>query len=180
MATIPTIDPISFNSGDTVRWKRADITSAYPGGVLTYTFVGATNPVVTVAATDGTVTLTGTQTTSMVSGRWKYTASVVVSGERTTVAHGYVTVYADPALAGVTDTSSHALRTLLAIEATLESRATESQLDIRLADGRRIMSVSHSELAKFRDLYKGEVRREEDAERLARGEMPKNQLKIRM
>ncbi len=181
MTSIPTTEPLNVVAGDTVRWNRGDLLANYPGGTLSYTFIGANNPVVAVADATGTATLTASQTTSMMAGRWTFAASIVVGSERTTVNTGTVTVIPDPSLgASGTTNLSHARRVLSAIEATIEGRASQSDLDVRLSDGRRIMSLAHTELLTLRNAYKSEVQREDIAERLARGDKPRNRILVRM
>ena len=178
--TKPIYEATTFAAGDTVRWFRPDLAQLYPGGTISYVLYGPSAPVSATADALGNVVLTASQTTTMTAGRWSFTASVTVAGERATIVSGTVIVKVNPATAGVTDNRSHARRVLDAIEATLENRATESHSILILSDGRRMASVPHVELIQMRSKYTAEVAREAVAERLARGLAPRNRLLVRM
>ncbi|WP_018869517.1 hypothetical protein [Thioalkalivibrio sp. ALgr3] len=86
---------------------------------------------------------------------------------------GYLKVLADPAQ--VTDGRSHARRALEAIEATLEGKASNGMLDMRLND-RQVRSFSVEELLKLRDRYRAEVAAEDRAAGMGGG----NRVTVRL
>lgn len=114
-------------------------------------------------------------------GRYDWTAYVTGPDDaRVTLGTGVLKILADPATAGARDGRSHARRMLDAIEAALEGRATQQQLDIlRTAHGDRNLEQDVAKLTALRGTYAREVRQEERAAALARGERLPSTLKVR-
>jgi hypothetical protein len=66
------------------------------------------------------------------------------------------------------NSKTHARKVLEAINARLENRASQEQIEYEI-NGRRIKFISHEELLKLRSFYLREVSNEEAKERIASG-----------
>ena len=77
------------------------------------------------------------------------------------------------------DNRSHVMKTLDALEATIEGKASQDQLSYSIA-GRSLSRLSPSDLLMWRDKYKAEVSREISAARIAQGLGNPNKIRVRM
>jgi len=177
MQEIPTTEPTEFISGDTVKWTRAvDGFLASDGWSLKYVFnfqssVEATKKTVTASASgdDFSVTIAASASGAYTAGDYFWTAYVEKGSERYTVDSGRLKVKPDPVnVAAGVDLRSNAKVILDAIDATLANTATSDQKNI-LVNGKMIQRYGLDEMWKLRCRFAAEVRREEDAEKLANG-----------
>lgn len=171
MAEIPTIEPASIAAGDTLRFDRE--LRDYPasaGWQLSYTLINATGKITFSAAAVGdthAVTVAASITAQWAAGDYAWRARVSKAGEVYTVGEGRMAVRA--AWAGSShDARSHARRTLDAIEAMLEGRASNAAMEYEIA-GRRLRYIPVPELLQLRGHYRAEVAREEAAAGVAAG-----------
>jgi hypothetical protein len=181
--TIPSIIII----GDTATWTHSD--PAYPatdGWVLDYTLINAANKytvTATAAGVDYAAIITAEQSAAMQAGQYKWLARVsrtVTVLEAHTVGEGVVTLQDNFAALETLDVRSHAVKTLAAIEATLEGRATSATSEYQIA-GRAMKYIPIPELLMLRDKYKREVAGETAAAGLAAGFLPaKGRIYVRM
>lgn len=104
--------------------------------------------------------VTSAQTAPLVAGIFRWSTSAVNTGERTTLDSGQIQVLADPSATNV-DARSHARKVLDALNATIEGRATTTQLEVEFEDGRRIKHMENSEILKLRREYVRKVAAEE-------------------
>lgn len=184
MSDIPTREPGEIYAGDSLRWNKS--ISDHPAGdgwTLHYALFNADGTYSFDATADGdthVVDVAASTTANWSAGRYDWTAYVDnASGERKVVGTGTWKVHADPT-SGAHDGRTHARKMLDAIEATLEGRATASQLDlVSTAYGGRNVQRDPEKLIPLRDKYKAEVDAEEAAARIARGEKVQNKLKVR-
>lgn len=177
MADIPTTEPSEIQAGDTIKWRREDL-SDYPASVwsLKYYFVGKNGLFNVTAAADGdkfAVTISAATSAAYVAGDYEWSAYVSKGSgaglERYQVDSGKLKV--KPNVAGYTaayDNRSHAKKVLDAIEAVIEGRATKDQESYSIA-GRQLSRTPIADLLKLRDRYKAEYRRELDAEKINNG-----------
>ena len=184
---IPTTEPTSFTAGDTVKWTRE--ISDYPADQYALKYVlqllsGGT-PIEISAAADGSsyaVTISAASSAAYAVGdyRWYgYVTDLATGLERYSIGSGSLTVLPDPAaFTTATDLRSHARKVLAAIEATLEGTATRDQLKMQI-DGEMIERRTIAELLQLRSFYAAEVRREEQAEKLAKGIRTNNIIRTR-
>jgi hypothetical protein len=166
----PTTEPASINAGDTAKWLIA--LPDYPasaGWVLTYTLVNAGQRV-TFAATasgdDHLVNIPFAATAAWVAGEYDYRAVAGKTGELFTVRSGRIAVR--PAFGAAVDARSQARRTLEAIEAVIEGRASSSTAEYQIA-GRQLKHIPVPELLMLRDRYRADVRTEGEASAIAAG-----------
>ena len=160
-------EPGEIVKGDKAAWRRDDLVSDYPsidGWALSYRVVWLGGVTVTVALTadgSGWKALADAATWTVGQADWFLQATHATLG-KTTVARGTFTVLPDPAAAGAGyDPRSHARKVLDAVEAAIEGRASKTDMETTLADGRSIRRLSHKELLDMRDSYAAKVRAEE-------------------
>lgn len=162
-------EPLRVTAGDSLLWQREDITADYPPGdgyTLSYRFAplagGAPN---TVEAEGGSgiwrVPIAASITATWAPGEWSWAAAISKAGARVVVATGGFMVDPDPLADTAPDRRSHARRVLDAINATIEGRASKSQLKTTFEDGRSIEHIPHSELLAMRRRYAALVKTEE-------------------
>ena len=181
MADIPTLEPTTANAGDTWRWNRT--LADYPasaGWALSYTLINAAAKVTinaTASGDDHAVTVSAATTAGYAAGSYDWRARVSRSGEVYTVGEGRITVR--NAFSGATfDARSHARKTLEAIEATIEGRASSATLEYEIA-GRRMKDIPAAELLTLRDKDRGEVAREDAATAVAAGLPDRRRVYVR-
>lgn len=162
-------DTLSFGT-DVPEYLPAD------GWTLTYRLIPRTSgAVITITASTGTgdydydIAVPAATTAGWAAGEYSWAAYVELSGQRYTVDKGTLTVKPDVGAVTSYDGRTHARRTLDAIEAAIEGRATNAQLDEYSIAGRTLRYIGHADLLAFRSQYQIEVQREEDAERAAAG-----------
>lgn len=173
--TIPTTEPSEFTAGDSLQWTRAfsDYLPA-DGWALTYYFVNSTGKVTVTTSDNGDGSYLASISTAVSAtfavGRWYWQAVATRASERVTLDSGetvVVTGFVSTA-AGGADVRSPARKTLDALEATLQGRATSDHLSMSV-NGRSISRLSVTELLQWRDRLRDEVRIEEQGERAGLG-----------
>ena len=173
---IPLCEPTEFTAGETVKWRREDLTTHYPADEWTLTYFifgrrGNYDPIV--ATADGEefgVTLSATVTATYVPGDYTLVGRVSKAGEVYPAYEGKLTVFQDPSnIGGQTfDDRSHARKCLEAIEAVLEGRAGRADKSYQIA-GRPVEHFTLKELIEARDVWAGKVASEEAAELVKQG-----------
>lgn len=180
MTPIPTTEPTQINAGDTAKWIKS--LPSYPasaGWVLSYALVSAAQRYTFTAAAQGDdflVTVPAATTAAYVAGGYEYRGTVSKAGEVFTVASGRLTVA--PAFGAAIDASSRARRSLEAIEATIEGRATSATAEYEIA-GRKLKYISIPELLQLRDRLRQDVAREDAAAQIAKGMGNPNRIFVR-
>jgi hypothetical protein len=182
-AEIPDIEPSSFIAGDTVKWTKS--LSDYPATTwtLTYELRGVVRKTIVCTANgrDFLATISATDSAAYQAGDYFWFARVSSGGEVYSVGSGTLTVLENPSVGtSAQDRRSHARKMLDAIEAMLENNASreEMQYEISVPGGsiRRLWLCSKDELIRFHSHYAQLVRAEENAERIARGQKPRNRI----
>ena len=172
--TIPLTVPKDFNAGDTVKFRvsHGDFLPA-DGWTLYFEFGRPEEKTIQITGTDNgdqthLITITPAVSVTFNPGRWFYQGYVSDGTDRYTIRQGEIEVHPDFATTSNVDTRSHARTVLDAIEAVMESRATETQLSISIA-GESITLLSPEELIRWRSFYKAEVEMEDRAQKIADG-----------
>lgn len=150
--------------GDTWEWERQ--VSEYPADAwtLAYHFVNAAGAIeipTTGSGSTFTVSRTPAQTEVYSPGNYRWVARVTEiagSGRRFTLNDGWTDVKPDPST--VVDPRSRARRTLDAINAVIEGKASSDHMSVSY-QGRQVTRMSWSELLQARDRLREEVRVEE-------------------
>lgn len=181
----PTTEPEDLTAGDRWAWKRTDLTQYGAGYTLTYelTLNGGAAPITLTATLSGTeylIEVAAATTAGYTAGDYAWSALITrdLDSERTRESNGTLTVNPDPAVSEA-DPRTHARKTLDAIEAVIEKRATKDQESYSIA-GRSLSRMNIADLMSFRDQYRAEVKREEDAEKIAKGLGTGKNIKVRM
>ena len=166
--TIPSQEPDDLVAGDLWQWKRPDLTSAYDPTLYDLQYVariegGTTDVTLTATGTEFTIAEPSATTAGYTAGRWQWSAFIVrkSDSERALVGDGFFIVAPDPANVD-TDPRTHAQKTLAAIEALLENRATKLDESYSI-NGRSLTRLSPEELMNWRNRYRREVRNEKVA-----------------
>ena len=173
-------------AGDTLKYL--DSVPGYPaslGYVLTTRLIrrDAAGTAITFNATasgdDYQTNVPAATTAAWTPGFYTWSKYVTLGPDRYTVDAGELQIKADPATATAPlDQRTHAARTLAAIEAVIEGRATSAQLQWSLA-GRQVQYIPLDELRKFRAHYRSEVIAEQNADQTAKGLKSRNRIAIR-
>lgn len=174
MADIPTKEPTEITPATTTKWRREDLGTDYPadgGWTLTYKYRNALHAFDVTAAADGTafaVTISAATSAAYKAGTYSWVGLVSKAGEVYEIGRGTATVLVDLTVAGGADARSHVKRTLDAIEAVIENRATIDQMSYTIA-GRTLDRTPLEDLIMLRDRYRTEYNQELAAEELAGG-----------
>jgi len=181
----PTTEPEVLVAGDRWVWKRTDLTEYGAGFTLTYelTIDGGGTPITltaTLSSGEYLIEVASATTAAYTAGDYSWSALMTrdADSERVRVGAGTLTVKPDPAIS-VADPRSHAKTTLDAIEAVIENRATKDQESYSIA-GRSLSRMNITDLLAFRDKYRIDVKREEDAEKIAKGLGTGKNIVVRM
>lgn len=168
---IPRTEPANLNAGDTARWiKSLADHPASDGWQLTYTLLNATGKIsfnATAQDDDHLVNVPVAITGAWPAGSYTWRATASKDGDVFTVGSGQTTVHPSFA-AGMGDARSQARRTLDAIEATLEGRASSATAEYEIA-GRKLKYIPLPELLQLRDRLRRDVRSEDAAATMAAG-----------
>lgn len=185
-AAAPNTEPTTIIAGDLTQWRKEDYAVYALGGAhsLVYTFRPAgggphVDVTATVSGSEFRVAMLGSVTDTMPPGRWYWSAYLVRTSDssRVQVDDGEVIVEANRQT-NAADTRSHARRTLDAIEAAIEGRATDTVQSYTIG-GRQINKMDAKELMTWRNYYRNEVQAEEDANRRANGLASRNTILAR-
>jgi hypothetical protein len=175
--------PTSFYSGDSLKWDASFPDYPAPTWALTYTLNLQITPttIYTVTATaNGTgfsVSVSPAVSATWTAGTYSYVARVSNGTNVFTVDTGIIKVLPNPATA-TTDLRSHARRTLAAIEATIEGRASHAELEFS-AFGRTLKYCTLAELITARNKYKTLVASEDAALAVSNGLSDPNNCYVR-
>lgn len=168
--TTPTTEPTELRAGDLWEWRREDLTSDYPATswTLTYRFKNAAGGFEVTAATDGdafAASVAAATSAAIVAGVYAWQARASNGTDIFTVETGTLKVLPNLFAGTATDASdqrTHARRTLEAIEAVIEGRATTDQQAYAIGN-RSLTRIPLPELLVFRDRYRMAVAREDQA-----------------
>lgn len=181
MVTIPTTEPKRFRIGDTLKFKRYFADFPPDAYTLGYVFTND-NYIYSFDCTDNgdgshLANVATTQTTSWRHGEYTWQAYMTSAGERYSVGTGIIELLPD-LTKGAIDDRTHVKRTLDAIEATLEKRASSDQLSYSI-NGRSLSRTPIEELVKLHSHYKQMYKRELQTAELNNGRGRNNVLRVR-
>lgn len=180
-----TAEPAELSAGDRWAWKRTDLTSYGAGYTLSYelTLYTGAAPVTLTATLSGSeylIEIAAATTVTYTAGDYQWVAFITrdSDSERVEIARGVMTVNPDAATSAA-DPRTTARKTLDAIEAVIEGRASKDQESYSIA-GRSLTRMSVEDLLSLRDSYRTEVKREEQADKIKNGTGINNQIYVRM
>lgn len=178
VSNAPTIEPDTVVPGDFIQWKRTDLGADYPNTAYTATYVarisGGGNTEVQVVGTasgsDYLFTVSSATSNDFVVGlyHWQLEIKRNSDNNRIVVDRGYFTAIADLDVNGA-DPRTHAEIMVAKIESILSGKADSDVASYSVA-GRSLTKMSFRELIESRDYYRAEVRKEQIAERIRRGQ----------
>jgi len=166
-----TIEPLQVRVGDSWKWTRSF--PDYPAGdgwALSYVLINASSKISISSSASGddhSISVAPATTAAYAAGAYDWVARVTDGVDVYSVGSGRITVL--PSLSAATaDLRSHSRKTLDAIEAVIEGRASQDVLEYSIA-GRSLKRIPLTELLVLRDRYRAEVAREDAASRIAQG-----------
>lgn len=175
---IATTEPTELVVGDRVQWTKslADYPATAEGWTLTYYLRanlpgGQINLTATASGQDFAIDVAPSESSTWTPGTYFWEGYVSKSGSRYKIGEGTITLQPDfSAIELPFDGRTHARKTLDAINAVIEGRATtDVQRYVMQAVGRSIDKMPIADLLKFRDYYLAEVKKEESAVTGGRG-----------
>lgn len=187
----PTTEPTELVVGDRWQWKRTDLGSDYPPASYTLKYSarleGSNAAEIEITATasgsDYLIEVPVATTSTKTPGRYHWQAYITRNSDsqRVTIGSGTFLLKANRDLDTV-DPRSHARKCLTSIEAALEAFASNTVKSYTITTGTGSRSVTKHDVAELivlRDKYLAEVRREENALRIAQGLGAKNRVLVR-
>ena len=185
MPSIPTTEPATLRAGDTLAWRREDLTADYPasaGWVLAYKLVNAAGNIAITASASGdafAVSVAAATSATYAAGVYAWVATVTLASARYTVDSGTITVLANLAAATTSDQRSPARKALDAVNLALESYGAKAYLqELQIGDRQQKFGTPGDFLA-FRSRLAAEVAAEESALAVANGQSARNKLLVR-
>ena len=178
-----TTEPSRVTAGDTVAWTKS--LSDYPATaswVLSYTLINNTAKITATATASGAdhlVSITAATTANWTAGTYTWTAVVTKGAERYTVGAGGITVSPNLSAATTYDTRSSAKKALEAVNTLLETYGAKAYMQGYEINGRKQQFQTPGDFMAFRSRLMSEVAREYNAERIAAGLSPRNQIAVR-
>lgn len=175
-------EPAAITAGDTVAWRKT--LADYPASaswVLTYALRNATDRIDITASASGAdhqVSVAASVSRAWAPGRYDWAAYATKAGERYEVARGQITVRPNLQQATSIDGRSHAQRTLDAIEAVIEGRATKDQEEYTIGD-RSLKRTPLADLVMLHKRYQRLVSNERDAAAIAAGRPNPSRFAVR-
>lgn len=175
---IATTEPTELVVGDRVQWTKSltDYPATAENWTLTYYLRanlpgGQINITASASGQDFAVDVAPSTTADWTPGTYHWEAYVSKSGSRYKVGNGTISIKPDfSAIELPYDGRTHARKTLDALNAVIEGRATSDvQRYVLQAVGRSVDKLPIADLLKFRDYYLAEVKKEESAANGGRG-----------
>lgn len=169
--------PESFIQGDSLKFEVSNSDfKASEDWSLSYELVGATSTITITSTVDGDgfkIDVSSTTTAGYATGLYTvYEIFSNLDGSRNTNEVSQTTILLNPVGATASDQRTHNQRTLDAIEAVIEGRATVDQESYSIA-GRSLTRMSIGDLMKFRDRYREYVLREQGNKFVGRKILPR-------
>ena len=181
--SIATIEPQSFTAGDTVQWTKS--LKDYPasaGWVVTYTAINGAAKFTATSTADGdlhAITLAATATAAYAAGDYYFEGYASKAGQRFTIATGWWKVAPNINADATFDARSHARKTLAAIQAVIEGRASIDQQEYTIGN-RSLKRTPIADLLVLMSKYETLVKSEDNALALAQGRPTKNRILVRL
>tara|TARA_Y100000289_G_C3872448_1_gene124233 strand:+ start:14 stop:640 length:627 start_codon:yes stop_codon:yes gene_type:complete len=184
---IATKEPIVIRKGDTIIWKRTDITTDYPTDSYSMSWTarlesnGSTSFDATVTEVDDyyKFTIDNSDSGGLTVGHYIWALKVTQTSDSETLVIDTGKIEVKDNLFGTTgDVRSHAKIMVDKIESILEGKA-DSDVNSYSIGNRSLSKMSVDELLQWRDYYRAEYNREVRKERMDRGEGTGNTVKVR-
>ncbi len=183
-ADAPLTEPTEIRAGDTIKWRRSDLTGDYPasdGWALEYYFVNSAGQITITAATYSTdeflVTLTAAITAAYTTGIYKWISKAVKGTEKYTDRQGTIEILADleAATTGL-ETRSDTKIALDNVETIIKAVKKHSSYSL---SGRTYVLKDIPDLLELRKKLTAEYKAELDKENRDRGIKTGNKIKYK-
>lgn len=182
-AAIPSTEPTSFVSGDTIAWTKS--LTDYPatdGWTLQYAFRlenggGKLNVTATTSGSDYAASITATDSGLMQPGEWIWAAYVSLSGARYQVDSGRVTV--TPNLLAIDSSVDLRSSARKAYDNALEAWETFSKSKLVTLNGRTYTARDAADLILYVDRCKADYQSEVQASQFANTGIDPRKIKVR-
>jgi hypothetical protein len=175
------IEPTTVYAGDTLTWTREVPGYAAPEWTLNYALVKAGKLYTFSSTPQGAahqVAVASSVTATWQAGEYTLTPYVTRSGERVTLPGAMrLMVKANP-LGAAVDPRSHARRTLDAINAVMEGRATDDVAAYQI-NGRSLTKMPIADLIAFQSHYRHLVAAEDKEAALEQGFGTNSRIRVR-
>lgn len=188
--------PSKITAGDKVTWRDRSISGidSDTGKPITYTpathslqyvIKGPDSDSLTLAAVvDGqewVTTIAAAQSAQLSAGLYFWSAGVIDgSGDRVTIQTGQIKVAVNLAtIAAPYDGRSNSRKMLEAVDAAIQARLSGGAVDSYTIKGRDASRTPIPDLIRLRDLLKAEVAREDQAAKVAQGDVAPGKLFVR-
>jgi hypothetical protein len=172
-------EPTTITKGESLEWQKTFCDYPASEWTLEYRFRGVGpgfNATATADGDDFAVTVPASDTDKMDAGKYQWQAwatNIADTSKVKVIGSGFVTVKAGFSTeTGDVDLRSDAKKVLDAINAMIQNRATDGQLEYEIttpAGSRRIKRMTMTELLEARKVYAGIVARENAREKVRRG-----------
>ncbi len=157
MTTYAETEPVEVRAGETWRWRIALAQYPAPARTLTYKAINASGAFSLIATADGSAHLIDVPiatTEDIAAGRYDWIAQVTDGTDLLGIRAGSILVLPDLASATSYDGRSQARRILEAIDAMIEDRATDGDIDVvKTAIGPRATEYRLDQLLALRRHY---------------------------
>lgn len=187
-ANYPSTEPSELVIGDRWAWKRTDLADDYPIATYDWSYSavleGDGTTKITIAATEsGTdyiIEVPSATTVNYIAGVYHWTGYITrtADSERLALDRGTFKLIENIAIS-VADPRSHVKKTLDALEAMLEGRATKDQQSYSI-NNRSLTRMTMAELLQWYDKYKYYYAQELNAERIANGLSSTSTIRVRL
>ena len=182
----PVIEPDTLQAGDRWAWKRTDLIADYPSSAYSLSYVarreitGERIAISASAGSDGYVVEVASSTTATYEpGKYHWNAYITRTSDSARVEVGYGSFTVNPNKATSSeDPRSFAQIALDNIETYLKDPTNIAAASYSIA-GRSLSRWSRADLFVERERLKGEVNREKQAEKLARGLGSNSTVRVR-
>jgi len=173
IATVPTSEPLSFYSGDSITWQISNSDyKASDGWTLKYDLRKSGVAVLTLTSTasgdDHLISVSAATTAGYTAGEYEWRSYVTSGSEKYTIATGIIEILANTtAVASSYDWRSTAKKVVDALETALEGTASASDLTI-ISQSCGDLSITrksdiYGELQKWKTIYENEKAKQDIA-----------------
>lgn len=172
-------EPSEIRAGDAFTWTKT--LSEYPASThtLEYILFNADKRIVIATTPDGDdfdIDVASATSAAYLAGDYDWIAQASIAGERYTADSGKITILPD--VLAAQDGRSFAQRSLAAIEAVMENRASMDQ-EAYTINGRSLSRTPALELIQLRDYFRNEVSSEQDLINAADGKPSRKRVSTR-
>lgn len=173
--------PKVLYAGDKLEFTESDSDyKASDSWTMKYKLINATTNITFVSTADGDdhkFTITSAISAAWTIGKYRFVQYAEKAAVIEHLARGIVEVKADIVSLATYDFRTHALKTLEALEAAIERRATKEQMSIAIGvrgSSRQLQFLAMDELIRARNYYQNLVNQEEANDLIDQGKSPGN------